>query len=237
MIQGSNFDFKSIILKSEKVNKKIDFNSNNVKNLKKVMFSLLYVGGLSIACIIGIVLYYDLMVGKIDFKTSLIIFISTIIFGTIFCSLVLSNMMEVFSYYKLKKISKKNDYEVYKYTGDIQAIYTSTYIEKRMSLDDDLTSGVGYEKTNGIILMIENQKIYLLKDVYQRIIFDKKITLYFAKRNNLCVLYNYERILNENSILSYVKPKNNTPVLVIVALIMFGIMILILPILSKLGFI
>ena len=201
------------------------------------MFGLLYVGGLSIACIIGIILYYDFMAGRIELKTSLIIFISTILFGTIYCSLALSKSMEIFSYYKLKKISKKNDYEVYKYTGDIQAIYISTYIEKRMSLDDDLISGTGDEKTNGIILMIENQKIYLLKDVYQRIIFDKKITLYFAKRNNLCVLYNYERILNENSILNYVKPKNNTPVLVIVALIMFGIMILILPILSKLGFI
>lgn len=237
MIQGSNFDFKSIILKSEKVNQKIDFNSNNVKNLKKVMFSLLYIGGLSIACIIGIVLYYDFMAGIIDLKTALIIFLATIIFGTIFCSLVLSNRMEIFSYYKLKKISKKNDYEVYKYTGDIQAIYSSTYTEKRMSLDDDLISGTGDEKINGIILMIENQKIYLLKDIYQRIKSDKKITLYFAKGNNLCVLYDYERILNKNSILNYVKPKNNAPVLVIVTLIMFGIMILILPILSKFGLI
>lgn len=237
MIQGSNFDFKSIILKSEKVNQKIDFNSNNVKNLKKVMFGLLYIGGLSIACVIGIVLYYDFMVGRMDLKTALIIFLATIIFGTIFCSLVLSNRMEVFSYYKLKKISKNNDYEVYKYTGDIQAIYSSTYIEKRMSLEDDLISSIGDEKTNGIILMIENQKIYLLEDIYQRINFDKKITLYFAKRNNLCVLYDYERILNENSVLNYVKPKNNTPVIVIVALIMFGIMIIILPILGKFGLI
>lgn len=237
MIQGSNFDFKSIILKSEKVNQKIDFNSNNVKNLKKVMFGLLYIGGLSIACVIGIVLYYDFMVGRMDLKTALIIFLATIIFGTIFCSLVLSNRMEVFSYYKLKNISKKNDYEVYKYTGDIQAIYSSTYTEKRMSLDDDLISGTGDEKTDGIILMIENQKIYLLEDIYQRIKFDKKITLYFAKRNNLCVLYDYERILNENSVLNYVKPKNNTPVIVIVALIMFGIMIIILPILGKFGLI
>lgn len=237
MIQGSNFDFKSIILKSEKVNQKIDFNSNNVKNLKKVMFGLLYIGGLSIACVIGIVLYYDFMVGRMDLKTALIIFLATIIFGTIFCSLVLSNRMEVFSYYKLKNISKKNDYEVYKYTGDIQAIYSSTYTEKRMSLDDDLISGTGDEKTDGIILMIENQKIYLLEDIYQRIKFDKKITLYFTKRNNLCVLYDYERILNENSVLNYVKPKNNTPVIVIVALIMFGIMIIILPILGKFGLI
>lgn len=99
------------------------------------MFGLLYVGGLSIACIIGIILYYGFMAGRIELKTSLIIFISTIIFGTIYCSLVLSKRMEIFSYYKLKKISKKNDYKVYKYTGDIQAIYISTYIEKRMSLD------------------------------------------------------------------------------------------------------
>lgn len=235
MIQGSNFDFKSIIIKSKKVKKKIDFNSANVKNLKKSMFGLLYVGGLSIACIIGITIYYDFISEMIDLKTAITRFILILVLGTIFCSFVLSNKMEIFSYYKLKKISKKNDYEVYKYTGDIQAIYTSTYNEKRMDLDDDLVSSVGDSKTNGFILLIENQKIYLLEHIYQEIRFDKKITLYLAKRNNLCILYDYERILNENRIMNYTKPKQNIPYIIIAVLVMFGIMILILPILSRFG--
>ena len=42
--------------------------------------------------------------------------------------------------------------------------------------------------------MIENQKIYLDQKTFEEIMFDKKITLYLAKKDDLCVLYDYERV-------------------------------------------
>ena len=96
--------------------------------------------------------------------------------------------MNIFSYCKLKKIIKSGNYEIYKYIGDIQSKYTSTVSVQQ------LDTNIGETKTNGNILMIENQKIYLDQKTFEEIMFDKKITLYLAKKDDLCVLYDYERV-------------------------------------------
>lgn len=54
MYTSKNFDFKSIIEKSKKIDTKINFNSNYVKCLKKNIISTLNIGFV-IACIFGII--------------------------------------------------------------------------------------------------------------------------------------------------------------------------------------
>lgn len=127
---------------------------------------------------------------------------------------------------------KNNNYEVYKYTGDIKAIYVSQKYNPRRNLDDNLNNGK--VTSDGIKLIIEDQTFYLLKKVYYRLKFDKQITLYFIKKDNKYIFYDYERILNKNSSEEDCDiQKEKVPKLCIVAIIAFILMILILPLIYK----
>ena len=152
--------------------------------------------------------------------------------STIFCLFVLSTKVKIILYIKLKKIMRSN-YELYEYNGDIKAIYVSQKYRKRSSLDEPLSwSG---PITNGIKLIVEDQTFYLNEKVYYQLMFDKQIKLYFLKKDNECVLYDCERISNEKSPKNVGKYKQNIPTMIIVAIVVFMLMILLLPILAKLG--
>lgn len=227
MYVGVNFDYEKIIKKANRIDKKIDFKSNNVKKTKKSIFSTLNVGFV-LACIIGIGLYYEIMADELKLGTAILIFLLITILGSIYSIIIVSKKMKFFSYFTLKRISKE-EYEIYEYRADIQSIYQAETLVTRNSLDYPI-SWTGIRK-NGNVMIIDNQKIYLSRDVFEEIKFDKQITLYIAKYQNLCVLFDFRRILNENSIQNYVKEKNNIPAIVIVVIIVFIIMILLLPIL------
>lgn len=149
------------------------------------------------------------------------------ILSTIVCLFLLSTKMKVMSYIKLKKIMKSN-YELYEYNGDIKAIFISQRYRTRGSFDESLDwSG---PTTNGIKLIIEDQTFYLNEKVYYQLMFDKQITLYFLKTGDQCVLYDYKRILNENSTKNVEIYKQRIPKLIIVAIVMFVLMLLVFSI-------
>jgi len=227
MYASKNFDFKSIIEKSKKIDTKIDFNSTNVKRLKKNIISTLNIGFV-IACIIGIGLYYEAMVGNLEWLKAIQIFLLIMIFGAIFSIIKVSSKMKFLSYLTLKKISKK-EYEIYEYKADIQAIYVASQLVTRDNLDYPM--GWTGPKQNGIVMIIDNQRIYLTEKNYELLQRDKQIILYIAKYLNSYVLYDFKRVLNENSIQNYTKKKNNVPTIAIVAIIIFIIMILLFPVL------
>lgn len=231
MYTSKNFDFKSIIKKSKKIDTKINFNSNNVKGLKKNIISTLNIGFV-IACIFGIGLYYEAMAGDLEWLTAILIFFIIMILGAIFSIIKVSSKMNFLSYFTLKKLSKK-EYEIYEYKADIQAIYIATQLVTRNNLDYPM-EWTGPQK-NGIVMVIDNQKIYLTENNYELLKIDKQIILYIAKYLNSYVLYDFKRVVNENSVQNYIKKKNNVPTIVIIAIIMFVIMILLFPVLYKLG--
>lgn len=187
MVQGSSFDYKCIVNKSKRIDKKIDLKTNNIKYLKKLPFGILYIA-LVVAIIVSIPILLEVYSNRLSLFSAIVIILSIVIIVFIYGLIVLSSRMNIFSYCKLKKIIKSGNYEVYKYVGDIQSKYTSTVSVRQ------LDTNIGETKTNGNILMIENQKIYLDQKTFEEIMFDKKITLYLAKKDDLCVLYNYERI-------------------------------------------
>lgn len=183
MVQGSSFDYKCIVNKSKRIDKKIDSKTNNIKFLKKLPFGILYIA-IVVAIIVAIPILLEVYSNRLSLFSAMVIILSVVIIVFIYGLIVFSSRMNIFSYCKLKKIIKSGNYEVYKYVGDIQSKYTSTVMD----------TNIGETTTNGNILMIENQKIYLDQKTFEKIMFDKKITLYFAKKDDLCVLYDYERI-------------------------------------------
>lgn len=231
MYESKNFNYKNIINKSQKVDKKVNLNTKHIKENKEILIAPLY-GGTAITIIIGIVIYYNAIAGLVELKTILITIISILILASLYCFFILNGKMNALSFLKLKKMIKNNNYEVYKYTGDIKAIYVSQKYNPRRSLGDNLNNGE--VTSDGIKLIIEDQTFYLLEKVYYRLKFDKQITLYFIKKDNKYIFYDYERILNKNSSEEDCDiPKEKVPKLCIVAIIAFILMILILPLIYK----
>jgi len=109
--------------------------------------------------------------------------------------------MDMSSYNKLKKFSKK-EHVVYKYLMDIKSIYSPKVTPIKPNIDD-----INYEKqmdynkygmSAGNVLIVNNQKVYLFDDTYHQIMFDKKIILYIVKCENDYVLYDYERVIEQD---------------------------------------
>lgn len=191
MIQGIKFDYNKIINKAEKIDKKVDLKSKNVKYMKKLPLGAFYCGLIVTLLVSGPVLT-EVFISDMSLLTAILILLSVLIILTVWCLAIVAGKMNVVSYIKLKKIIKNNDYEVYKYLANIQAKYISKGFNTRSSLDYPM--GWTGETTNGIKLIIDNQEIYLDGKTYKEIMFDKEIILYFAKKDDVCILYDYERI-------------------------------------------
>ena len=194
MIQGIKFDYNKIINKAQKTDKKVYLKSKNVKYMKKLPLGAFYCG-LVVALFISVPIFANCFTGDMSLLTAILLILSVIIIATVFCLSIVAGRMNVLSYVKLKKITKNNDYEVYKYLANIQAKYIAKKFITRGSLETPL-SWTG-EITNGIKLIIYNQEIYLDEKTYKEIMLDKEIILYFAKKNDDCILYDYERIIDK----------------------------------------
>lgn len=233
MFESIKFEHKKFIDKAKKIDKKVDLkNFNNAKNMKDLLISPLY-AGLVISALVFIPIYYSIMSDNMGFFTGVLVLLLTAILGTIWSLFVLNSRMKCFSYIKLKKIIKDDNYEMLEYIGNIQVIYTSTSINTKSNLDDDLRKNE--TTTNGRKLIVEDQTFYLSDQVYLQLLFDKQIKLYFIKNNDKCILYDYERILNEKSNKNNCNNKPKVEWYGIVLIVMFILMILIFPILGKLG--
>jgi len=193
MIQGIKFDYEKIVNKAERVNKQIDFKSGNVKYMKKLPLGAIYCG-LIVAIFAAFPVFAEVYTNDMSLLLAALILLSVILIVAAFGISVVAGKMNILAYYKLKKISKDNNYEVYKYLANIQAVYQSTKKRTKSGFDDDLVYASSEIETNGNKLIIENQEIYLDSKVYENIMFDKKIILYLAKKDDICILYDYERI-------------------------------------------
>lgn len=194
MIESVKFDYKKIIDKANKINKEIDFNSSNIKYLKKAPLGFIY-AGLVIAAFMAVGVIPSVIVGDMELSTGIIVLLLSVIIVAIYGIAVVSGKMKVMSYNILKKIVKTGKYEIYEYKAEIQSAYQATKLNTRQNLDTDLSwTGV---RENGNKIIVDNQTIYLDQKVYKQIMFDKQIILYFAKKDDLCILFDYARIENK----------------------------------------
>lgn len=205
MIQSENFDFNEIEKNLKKSDKIIDFKSKNMKIIKNLSFGFIYVALFFFAILFfGGLIAIIVDIPQID---NIVMQILKLFLGLLFISLVMGIIFMKFSfkgkvnlqiYHKLKKISKR-DYEVYKYTANIGAFYNSTSVEYRSNsskdIDSDVTFQKRYIKSNGNILLVDDQKIYVDNLVYDEIKYDKQINLYFAKYENEYILFDFERVM------------------------------------------
>ncbi len=187
MIQGAQFDHRGFLQNAIRVNRPIDFTRPNVALLKSTVSSVIYCG-----LVIGVICLIPFLIAFIMDEASLLSLLVSLfgaaIIGSIVCYFLLSARLDVTAYFKLKQIAQSPNYQVYRYQTEIKSIYQAArkvYREESVS---------GRERSTGFILRMEGQKIYLDKKDFETIMFDKEIILYFAKNEEHCVLYDYERV-------------------------------------------
>ncbi len=187
MVAGIHFNYTDVLKKSKKVDKKVILSSSNLKYLKKLPYSAFSTG-----LFLAIIVWFCTLVGVVFSDFSILDSVLTAVFvfslGSLFSLYSLIKKMDIMSYKKLKKMSKQK-YQVYEFITTIDGIYDSIGVsaETNMKVNDKKN------KVNSFILMVDGEKIFLNRRVYEDIKEEKSIKLYIAKIGNLCVLFDYEK--------------------------------------------
>lgn len=186
MIASTQFNYQAILKHSKKVDKKIE--TNNIIFLKKTPYSAMNTG-LFIAVLVFICSLVGIFSGSMNIIEAVFAAFFVFLLVSFFSFRSLSKKMDVKSYQKIKKLQKGKP-EIFQYKANIDGIYDSIGVSANTNVKYDVP-----KRKNGMyILIVDSQKIYLNRETYEEIKDDKKIYLYFLKKNNLCVLYDYERI-------------------------------------------
>ena len=201
MIPQKNFDYSRIINELEITDMKIDMKSRNIRNIKNTI-NACFIAGIIIGLIVFVcsfiaVIFADKEQFFLNILRSLgasLTFAILIFLSTYFD---LSKTMDFSILKKIKQYSTKN-HSIYKYKLDIKSIYTKRIVPVP-------PSGVGtpteqdrqkYGMSAGIVLIVDNQNVYLTQNTYDEIAFDKEVILYIVKCDNNYVLYDYEKVAN-----------------------------------------
>ncbi len=186
MIAGIHFDYTEILKKAKKIDNNIFLLTSNIGYLKRTPYTAFGTGAL-VAVIVWICSLVGVVFGNFSILDSLFTAIFVFALVSLFSLYSLMRKMDIQSYKKLKKIRKQN-YQVYEYQGHIDGIYDSVGVSAKTKVQ-----GNEHPKTNHFILMIDGEKIYLNRHVYEDIKNEKAIKLYIAKIDNLCVLFDYKK--------------------------------------------
>lgn len=187
MIAGIYFNYREILKKAKIVDKEIDFTASNSQYLKRIPYTSFGTGFL-----LMIIVWLCSLVGVVWGDFSLLdsfltaIFVFTLV--SFFSLYSLMKKMDIFSYKKLKKCKKKN-FKVYEYKARVDGIYESIGVSSATNMKT-----VKDSKSKNFILVVDGEKIYINKEVYEDIKKEKSIKLYIAKIGNACVLFDYKKV-------------------------------------------
>lgn len=187
MIAGIYFNYQEILKKAKIADKEIDFTAPNSQYLKRMPYTSFGTGFL-----LMIIVWFCSLVGVVWGNFSLLDSFLTSIFVFFLVSFVslfsLTKKMDIFAYQKLRKCKKKN-FQVYEYKARIDGIYESIGVSSATNMKT-----VKDTKSKNFILVVDGEKIYINKKVYEDINKETHLRLYIAKIGNAFVLFDYKKV-------------------------------------------